>query len=62
MKFYNDQGTNVTRRIEEGTTVTFTNHTEAVNFARTSNSYVYDLHCQQKDEKRPSFWGYAVPK
>jgi hypothetical protein len=62
MKFFNQEGINVTKSIENGRTATFESRTAAFDFAFENNSYVYDLHCQEKDEKRPSFWGYAVPK
>lgn len=63
--FTNNEGENVTERIKDGRTVPFINYDNALEHAKQTRSYVYDLYCcKVKGGKRTknAFYGWAVPK
>lgn len=64
IKFYNDSGVNVTKRVKEGDTKVFTldQRTEAEAYARKKRSYTYDLRYSERKFNKPKIYGYAVPK
>ena len=62
--FTNVEGVDVTKQLQQGDTISFTDRFEAIEYANKINSYVYDLICivskkGSKKIKKP--YGYAVP-
>ena len=64
MKFYTEQGVEITRRVLDGRTETFTEEAEAKLFASSKKSYSYPIDCSNSKEKHRTVkhYGFAVPK
>ena len=62
--FETEEGIDVTKRVQNGITVVFTNYHEAVEYARTIRSYLYEIFSYNRRDKwgRTEFYGWAVPK
>ncbi len=64
LQFVNQEGVNVTQRVEDKKTLIFTEKEKADKFANRIRSYVYDLRFFDNSEKssRPKPYGWAVPR
>ncbi len=61
-QFTTAENVNVNNRIARDQTFVFNRFNDAEAKARQMRSYVYELFAQEKRDKRPGFYGYAVPK
>lgn len=62
LQFYTGAGVNVTSAVKAKKTFVSKCRKEAAAKANLLRSYVYEINAQDKKEKRPEFFGYAVPK
>lgn len=62
LQFYTDAGVNVTNAVQAKQTFVTKCRKTAAKKADVTRSYVYEINAQDKNEKRPGFFGYAVPK
>lgn len=62
--FETQERVDVTESIKKEKTIPFINRKEALQYANSIRSYIYDLYCYTKKNGyiKREFYGYAVPK
>lgn len=62
-QYYTAENVNINKRLQSGVTFGFTCYKSACVKADLLGSYVYELFSSEnRNDKRPEFYGWAVPK